>query len=276
MLNGQSATATLGLTEPAAQNELIDLASSDPTDASVPASVTIAAGQSSASFTISTRPVNPAEKVTITAIPDSSSGLPADSSLSGHLTVGSLLKSVSITPNPITGGRTATGTITFAQAAPANITPNLKSDTQAITVGSTVQVAAGATSATFPITTTPVVNNIEGTIRVSDNLVQLPAQLKVVPPIVSNYYLSKTTYYGAGTVTGIVQAERQGSHGGFTLRLESNNAAATVPNSVTVAQGATSATFSVQVNKVSSITKVTITETAPNGAAQSALLVVYP
>jgi VCBS repeat protein/HYDIN/CFA65/VesB family protein/lectin-like protein len=65
---------------------------------------------------------------------------------------------VTITPNPVTGGQTATGTVTLAQAAGAGgVSVALGSNQpQVAAVPSATTVPAGQTTASFPVTTNPV------------------------------------------------------------------------------------------------------------------------
>lgn len=71
------------------------------------------------------------------------------------------MSSLTVTPTQVTGGDPATGTVTLTSAAPTGgVVVALNSDdTAAATVPASVTVAAGATSATFPITTFSVANS---------------------------------------------------------------------------------------------------------------------
>jgi hypothetical protein len=68
------------------------------------------------------------------------------------------VQSLSLNPTTVAGGTTSTGTVTLTTAAPAGGTAVILSsrDTAIATVPATVTVPAGATSATFPITTATV------------------------------------------------------------------------------------------------------------------------
>ena len=76
------------------------------------------------------------------------------------------LKSVGLDPAVVEGGNTSTGTIALVAAAPeGGVTVALSSsDTGRATVPDTVTVAAGATSATFLVSTSPVTVGKEVTI----------------------------------------------------------------------------------------------------------------
>ena len=71
------------------------------------------------------------------------------------------LSTVKVNPTDVVGGDPATGTVTLNAAAPAGgFTVSLSSDnTTAATVPASVTVPAGATSATFPVTTHQVQNS---------------------------------------------------------------------------------------------------------------------
>ena len=63
--------------------------------------------------------------------------------------------------------------------------------------------------------------------------------------------------------------------GGFIVTLSDNSSAATTPASVTVAQGATSATFTIATTSVAASTPVTITASS-GGVTRTAALTVTP
>lgn len=64
------------------------------------------------------------------------------------------LSAVSASPNPVTGGQAATGTVTLTSAAPSGgAQVALSSASSAFSVPASVSVAQGASSATFPIAT---------------------------------------------------------------------------------------------------------------------------
>jgi hypothetical protein len=139
---------------------VIGLASSDAAVAAVPASVTVAAGGTSATFTISTTPVAASAAVTISATYDGAAR-------TAVLTVTPpTLSSVSLNPTSVTGGASSIGTVVLSGPAPAGgVAVALSSSDPALAaVPPSVTVAAGATSATFTISTPPCAS---GTANVS-------------------------------------------------------------------------------------------------------------
>src|SRR5437762_12395433 len=68
------------------------------------------------------------------------------------------LSSVSVTPTSVVGGNSSQGTVTLTAGAPAGgaVVGLSNANTAVATVPASVTIAAGATSATFSITTTSV------------------------------------------------------------------------------------------------------------------------
>jgi len=76
-----------------------------------------------------------------------------------------ILNTLSAVPNPVVGGNTSVATLTLKRPAPTGgLVVNLADSSPLITVPATVTVAAGATSATFNITTTSDPSDYNGTI----------------------------------------------------------------------------------------------------------------
>jgi hypothetical protein len=170
VLNGPAAPA----------GSLVTLASSDPTIASVPASVTVVAGAiNSPFFTITTTGVTVTTSVTITA---TLNGI----SRTATVNVQPITPTkVTLTNSSITGGSMMTGNrvyITGQGAADGSTVIALSSsDTTAATVPASITVAAGATSQPFPITTYVVTAPTSVTITATINGVSRSATLTVNP-----------------------------------------------------------------------------------------------
>jgi hypothetical protein len=86
--------------------------SSDPSVATVPASVVAPAGQGTVTFTIGTNAAAPATIVQITAAIQNVPHM-ANLSVNAATPPGPSLSSVSVTPSSLTGGSPATGTVAF-------------------------------------------------------------------------------------------------------------------------------------------------------------------
>jgi thermitase len=154
VVGGNPSTGTVTLTAPAQSGGFtVQLSSSNPSVASVPSSVTVPQGQTSANFTVTTTPVTSQTNVTITA---SAQGVTRQATLTVTPQPSVTLQSLTISPSSVWGGSNATGTVTLTGPAPAGgaVVQLRSSNTSAATVPSSVTVPAGQTSASFTIRTT--------------------------------------------------------------------------------------------------------------------------
>ncbi len=155
VVGGQSSTGTVTLTAPAQSGGFtVQLSSSNPSVASVPSSVTVPQGQTSANFTVTTQPVSSQTQVTITA---SANGVTRQATLTVNPPSGSVtLQSLTISPTSVWGGSSATGTVTLSGPAPSGgaVVQLRSSNPSAAIVPSSVTVPAGQRSASFTIRTT--------------------------------------------------------------------------------------------------------------------------
>src|SRR5207244_704429 len=96
-------------------------------------------------------------------------------------------------------------TVNLTAPAPADsATITLASDSAAATVPPSVTVNAGATSATFQITTFPGASVTSATISASYLSETKSTQISVNPPSLSTLTLSPSTVSGGASSTGIV------------------------------------------------------------------------
>jgi len=193
------------------------------------------------------------------------------------------LSSISLNPASVTGGNSSTGTVTLSGPAPtggAQVALS-SSNTAVATVPSSVTVAAGTTSAAFTVSTSAVAASTTVTISASYAGATASASLTVTPappaPTLSSLTLNPTTVIGGvQSSTGTVALSGPALSGGAQVALfSSNSAVASVPSSVTVPAGATSATFTVSTSAVTASTTVTISASY-SGATRSASLTVTP
>jgi hypothetical protein len=281
---GASFSGTVGLATPAPPGGTsVSLSSSDPTTAQVPASVFIAAGNSVNSFTITTSSAASSTAVQISAQSGSvTKTFWITVFANPNAPPAGALSAVGLSPTSVTGGSAAQGTVTTTAAAPAGgLVVTLSSNTAAATVPPSVTVPAGATSATFTVSTTSVAASTTATITATAGSVTRTTTLTVNPPppptaaALSALSLSPTSVTGGSAAQGTVTLTAAAPAGGLVVTLSSNNAAATVPPSVTVPAGATSATFTVSTSSVAASTTATITATA-GSVTRTATLTVNP
>jgi hypothetical protein len=174
------------------------------------------------------------------------------------------IASVGFAPNVVNAGQSSTATVTLTGAAPAggavvtlssvalNAAGGQLPGVSVANVPASVTVPAGQTSASFAVSQTSVPGNAAtATLRMTaayagSSLVQ---DLTINRPVtVTGLSFSPSSVLGGATgfSTGTVTLSGQAPANGATVTLANNNAGvATVPQSVIVAAGKTSQTFSV-------------------------------
>jgi hypothetical protein len=270
---GAKSTGTVTLTAAAPPGgAVVNLTSNKTNAATVPASVTVAAGTRTATFDITSKAVTAGTVATITATYD---GIPK----AAGLVVNTLLGSLTLNPSVLIGGVGSVGTVTLTAAAPAGgtVVTLTSANTNAATVGAAVTVAAGATTATFPISTKAVTAVTPVNITAASAGASRIVTLVVNPPAASAAVTVNPAAVTGGTgSTGTVTLGQAAPAGGAVVTLASSNTnAATVPASVTVPANATTATFAIATKAVTAVTAVTITATY-SGVARTATLTVNP
>ena len=268
-----NATGTVTLDETAPTGGItVTLTSSKTTAASVPSSITIAAGTISNTFTVTSHTVTSYTSATITA---SANGLSKTAAL---IVAPKGTPTFTLTPTSVIGGvANATGKITLpggAQTGGMNFTLT-RSNTSAVSVPSSVTIAAGATSATFTVTSHKVTASTSETITANSSAVSLTAKMTVLPDAILSLTLSPTSVHGgSANSTGTVTLQAAAPTGGVVISLSSSKTTAgSVPSSITIPAGATTGTFTVTSHTVAASTTATITATS-GGASKTAVLTV--
>jgi trimeric autotransporter adhesin len=280
--SGGSATGTVALASPAADGGVQVGLSSDNRAVSVPDSVTIPAGQSTETFSVSTSPASSPTTATITA--SSANAVSATLAVSGAPsdtggTLGSI-SSLSISPSSVSGGQGATGTVTLASpAATGGVPVSLSSSNAAVTVPASVVIPAGQSMGTFSVSTSAVSSPVTATVTAS-SANTASAMLTVNPSSggntasIASLSISPSSVSGGQGATGTVTLASPAATGGVPVSLSSSNAAVTVPASVVIPVGQSSGTFPVSTSAVSSTTMATVTASSANTA--SATVTVNP
>lgn len=154
VVGGAGATGTLTLTAAAPTGGALVSLSSASTAAVVPASVTVPQGATSATFAVATSAVSVTTSTTLSASYGGATRT-AILTVSPAATPAAALTSLSLSPTQVVGGTPSRGTVTLSAAAPSGgAVVQLTSSRPAIAaVPASVTVPAGATSASFTITT---------------------------------------------------------------------------------------------------------------------------
>jgi len=278
VVGGTSATGTVTLTGAAPSGGAVVTLSKSFSNggtgtvpATIPASVTVPAGQTTASFTIGTSAVTATTNVRISAAFNGTTS-------AVDMTLFPLLGSVSFDGN-VPGGSPATGTVTLSGPSPSGGTVVTLSsgNPSLVTVPASVTVPAAQTNVTFTANTAPVTQTTGVTVSASSGGTTVSATLFLfVSSGVSSVTLSPSSLVGPGSSTATVTLASAAPTGNAVVSLASSNTVlAVVPSSVVVPAGQTSATFTVNAAQVTSTSTVTISATYQN-ATKSATLTINP
>jgi hypothetical protein len=176
-------------------------------------------------------------------------------------------------------GNTVSGTVTIADSASIVATIILQSSNWSATVpNGGVVIPSGQNSASFTITTAAVTVAQTVTITATYGGLKQSATLAVNPPAsatLTGVTVSPTYVTGGTNATGTVTLGAAAPVGGINVILQSSSPAAAQvqPSVVTVQQGTTTASFTIQTYHVTSTQTVTITATA-GVVKQTAVLTV--
>ena len=188
------------------------------------------------------------------------------------------LNTLGVNPSNVTGGQTATATVSLTgPAASGGAVVNLSSANPAASVPSSVTIPANTSSINFTVNTTSVSATTAGNITATYAGVSKSATLTVnapAPAALSSLTLNPSRVVGGSSSTGTVNLTKTVPTGGAVVTLSSNNSTrASVPPSVTVPAGASSATFNV-VTTANRKTSVSITATYGDVTKSATLMIV--
>jgi outer membrane protein assembly factor BamB len=159
------------------------------------------------------------------------------------------VSSVSFSPSTVAGGTTVTGTVTLASAPQDGaVVVSLSSTNSNVTVPASVSVTANSTSATFSATTSATTTSYTSSITASVGTSSASTTLTVVENGISAFTVSATSITAGDAITGTITLLAPAGTGGWKVNLSDSNTNDTLPASVTVASGATSASFYIHSN----------------------------
>ena len=262
-----SSTCTVTLNQAATSAATVLLASNIGL-LTIPASVTVASGQSSATFTATSGTVSSSQNATITA---TLSGQSQQATIS--LAAAAQLSSLTCSPATVTGPGTSTCTATLTAAASNAASVTLLSNNTNVTVPGSVNIGAGLSSATFTATVAALTSNqtalLTATLNGGSQSFTLSAQgapnrrptsLFCSPSAMTSGVSAKcaVSLDAAATTDSVVS-------------IASSSPLLSVPPSVTVPAGQSSATFNAISGSVSGSQNAIVTATL-NGQSQQATI----
>lgn len=274
--NNLQGRVTLNAITAAATTITLNVVSGGSAIASMPSSVTVASGATSATWQISTNAVSSATPVTISAT------LGTTTQNVSFTVAPSVPISVTFAPSPITSGASSTGQVNFPGPVSANTQVTLmvlSGGTAIASIPPTVTVPAGNSSVTFPVVAAAVTASTVAQVQASANGGSATGNLTVVPPAApTSLMYSATPLLGGDKTTGkVIVAGSVAAPTTVTLTVVSGaNGIASIPATVVVPAGATSAMFSITTASVSSSTAVQISASTSSGTATATLTVMPP
>jgi uncharacterized repeat protein (TIGR03803 family) len=269
IVGGQQDTVSIavdGLTASA-----ITLESSD-ASLTCPPSVTLPAGQIHTTFRVTSTLVTSDKAVTITATYGGSTKVCTINILAAKLSL------LTIGPSPVIGGRPMQGLVAIAGAAPTGgAIVNVTSSSAAVTVPSTVTIAAGAGYKYFPASANPVNVPTNVTITASLNGISKTGSVTVNPPILNAMSLSKISFKGGTGTSGTVYLNAPaGSQGVLVHLFLSNTSVASVAATVMIPAGQMSVPFGIESSATTKSAVVTVTASSASGGLVSRTFTVTP
>jgi hypothetical protein len=200
--NGASSQGTVTLAFADAEPTTVLLFSGDKSVATVPASITLPAGATSGTFTISTNAAAPPTIVQITAWVGNTPRS-ANLSVNAATPAGPSLTSVSVVPTSLTGGSPATGTVKFTAATDGAMVQLSSSNPAVVQVPSETVVNGRQSSGAFPVTTSAVGSTTTVTITASWFDVTRTTTITVTPgaPAPPDKVAIKTATWKSGLLT---------------------------------------------------------------------------
>jgi len=266
VIGGTGATGTVTLAAPAPWTGLLVPLSVDSSSATVPTTVTVAGGASTATFPVTT--VGVASQSTVVVKAGAGTG-----QMAATLTINPAeLTALTLDPSSVGGGETATGTVTLSgPAGPSGTTVSLVSSSPSATVPSTAIVPAGQSSGTFTIATKPVATSGTATITATLGGKSLTKTLTIGTASLALVSANPSSVTGGTSSTGMVNLSAKVFSGSFIVTLSSSDTSVSVPKSVTVPAGSDSASFVIATKAVS--TQKTVTLTAKNGTTSKTVTI---
>ncbi|MFL6449385.1 MAG: hypothetical protein ACJ746_17135 [Bryobacteraceae bacterium] len=274
VIGGTTATGTVTLADPAPAEGVFLALSSDNANATVPGGVAVLAGNTSATFQVTTSGRSTKTSALISA---TYNGVSKGTTLT--VLPAPVLSSVTTDQTSVQGGSVSAGTITLSAAAPSGGAVVAVSTTGgSAIVPNFVTVVAGSTTAGFPISTSSVTLAAANTITATYAGISQTASLTVTPgpAAISSLAISPASVKGGTSSTGTISLTSPAPAGGMVVALTTNNTNfSSVPASLTIAAGAVQRTFAVTTRPTPLSRAVTITASY-GGTSKAASLTITP
>lgn len=251
---GTPAIGVVTLSAPAPKGGAIVQLSSNSAAVLVPPTVAVTAGSASASFQVTTRAVDTSRAATIIA------GTGTNSRSFTETITPAEISGITVNPSSVQGGLPTSGTITLnGPAGPNGTIVTLSSNNLAVSVPTSITIPAGYSFATFTASTTPMVTPANVTLTASLNGITFSTTITVTPITLISLSVTPQSIPGGIKASGIVSVNGPAPGSGMVVKLSSNSSYLTIPQSITVLPGQTSASFTLTTAPTSTQKSATIT-----------------
>jgi hypothetical protein len=251
---GASSTCSVTLSAAAPSGGAAVALSDNSAALTVPASVTVSSGATTATFSAAAGSVTTNQAVMVMASFNGSTASAALTVVAPTVTPATV-SGLMCTPSSLASGASATCTVSLSKAAPTGgATVAVADGCSTLTVPASVTVPAGATSATFAANAGSVTTTHTDVVTATLNGSTVTASITHQASTSSTGTLSALTctpsILGSGaSATCTVTLSQAAPSGGAAVKITDNCSKLSVPASVTVASGATSATFTAKASR---------------------------
>jgi len=270
-LGGAQIIATATLQNPAPSGgAIVRLSCADPLLIPQGTWVTVPENAVSVSYTIKTRPVATPSKITVIA------QMGSDTASADLQVTPPQVSHITVSPNPVAPGAYLSITVDLTGQAPEGGRPvTLAVNSNVIPLASkTITVPAWGKSQTISLICLPVANDTAATITASTDGITVSGDAMVSAPTVTAVTLGTTSVNAPTTLIGRVALNGRAGASGRRVQLQSSDpAAASVPDYVTVTDGAFTIPFNITAHSVAGDTQVRITATTGT-TSQSVVLML--
>lgn len=232
----------------------------------VPSDVFVPAGSTQVKIPLTTAPVTVAKTATATLF-------------YGGTTLGTaslqilpMKGSLRFAVDKVASGDSVTGTVYLSAATIAPVTVGLSSSDPSVTGSSLVTVQAGERTANFVLYTLASARTVDATITATVGNVSFSRDLRITAATSVKSVSGPSVVYGNGRATYTVTLSRAAGPGGYAVALLPSAPGLSVPDSVTVPEGATLVTFAALADDVDAAASVTISARGAVNAASATVL----
>jgi hypothetical protein len=267
-----SSTCTVTLNKAATSAATITLASNNGL-LTVPANVTVATGQVTATFTATSGTVSSSQNASVTA---TLSGQSQQATIS--LAAAAQLSGMTCAPGTVNSPGTTICSVTLTAAVSNTINVALQSNNTSVFVPSGVNIGPGLSSTTFSASVAAVVSNQTAMLTAALNGVSRTFALTATgnaPAQLSSLSCSPSTLASNATST-CTAALNSAATSTVIVSLVSGNGLLSVPTSVAITPGQTSATFAATSGTISSSQNATVTATMSEVSQQATISLTAP